>query len=353
MALNNCENVWRVVNDGVETMFIICIRPFIPINYSNNSFNASNFTNSSDIRSNISDINNTFVVLDNSPSSTNHFSIYSPSSLDPLTPSSIIPSPVSNISPSSIISELVNHLFPSSSPNIELSSSFNLTPSVVPSVVPSIVPSIAPNIAPSAAPNIAPSAAPSVVPSIMPSIAPSFVPSVAQSFVPSVVPSIVPSTSSNFDDGDTIINENQEIIKNISNFLNNSFNLTSNFSLSNHTKPFITKNKDTLILVLSILIPLWFAFSSLTLYLYCKKRKSGTVIPCQTSSKKKDQFTRPKDYLLEIIPNADIPDVEKPPPSVPPRPGLMMLKESIDEDEEKEVEVINVAYGVTEKKNDD
>ena len=171
------------------------------------------------------------------------------------------------------------------------------------------------------------------------------------------MPSIVPSTPSNFDDGDTIINENQEIIKNISNFFNNSFNLTSNFSLSNHTKLFIVKNKDTLILVLSILIPLWVMFSSLTLYLYCKKRKSGTVIPCQTPSKKKDQFTRPKDYFLEIIPNTDIPDVEKPAPPVPPRPGLMMLKESIDEDEdeeeEKEVEVINVAYGVTEKKNDD
>ena len=311
MALNNCENVWRVVNDGVETIFIICIRPFIPINYSNNTFNSSNFTNSSDIRSNISDINNTFVVLDNSPSSTNHFSIYSPSSLKPLTPSSIIPSPVPNISPSSIISELVNHLFPSSSPNIEPASSFNLTPSVVPSISPSVV-----------------------------------------SSEPSISPSVVSSEPSNFDDGDTIINENQEIIKNISNFLNNSFNLTSNFSLSNHTNPLVIKNKDKLILVLSILIPLWFVFSSITLYLYCKKRKSGTVIPCQTSPKKKDQFTRPKDYLLEIIPNTHIPDVEKPPPPVPPRPGLMMLKESIDEDDE-EVEVINVAYGVTEKKNDD
>ena len=39
MALNNCENVWRVVNDGVETMFIIFIRQFIQINYSNNTFN--------------------------------------------------------------------------------------------------------------------------------------------------------------------------------------------------------------------------------------------------------------------------------------------------------------------------
>ena len=200
-----------------------------------------------------------------------------------------------------------------------------------------------------------PSVTPSIVPSIAPSVVPSVVPSIAPSVVPSIVPSIVPSTPSNFDDGDTIINENQEIIKNISNFLNNSFNLTTNFSLSNHTNPFITKNKDTLILVISILIPLWLVFSSITLYLYCKKRKSGTVIPCQTPSKKKDQFTRPKDYLLEIIPNTDIPDVEKPPPPVPPRPGLMMLKESIDEDdqEEDQVEVINVAYGVTEKKIDD
>jgi len=287
MALNNCENVWRVINDGVETMFMVCIRPFIPINYKNNTFNSSNFSNSSDIRSNISDINNTFVVLDNSPSS-----------LEPGSTSSIIPSPVPNISPSSIISELVNQLFPSSSPYI----------------------------------------------------------------VPSRVPSIAPSTSSNFDDDDTIINKNQEIIKNVS----NSFNLTSNFSLSNQTNPFIKKNKDQLILVLSILIPLLFVVSSVTLYLYCKKRKSGTVIPCQTPSKKKDQFTRPKDYLLEIIPNTDIPDVEKPPP-VPPRlsrpprpprqlrPRLMMLKDSCEDevDEEDEVEVINVAYKVTEKKCDD
>ena len=87
-------------------------------------------------------------------------------------------------------------------------------------------------------------------------------------------------------------------------------------------------------------------------YVFIVKKKSGTVIPCHTPSKKKDQYTD-KDYLLEIIPKPGIPDVEKPPPPVPPRPGLMMLKESIeddDEEDEEKVEVINVAYGIRGKK---
>ena len=262
MTFNNCENVWRVVNDDVETMFIICIRPFIEINNTNNTFNLSNYANSSDIRSNISVINNTIILLDNSPSPTNHFSIYSPSPFEPMSPSSIIPGLISDISPS---------------------------------VAPSVVPSVAPSVAPS------------------------------------------------------VFDNNDKIIKNISEFLNNSFNLTSNFSLSNYTNPHINKNKDQLIVVLSILIPLWFIFSFVTLYLYCKKRKSGAVIPCQNPSKKKDNLNKPRDYLLEIIPNTDIPDIEKPTPPVPPRPTLMILKESI-EDEEEEVEIINVAYKITEKK---
>uniref|UniRef100_A0A6C0CQI8 Uncharacterized protein n=1 Tax=viral metagenome TaxID=1070528 RepID=A0A6C0CQI8_9ZZZZ len=102
------------------------------------------------------------------------------------------------------------------------------------------------------------------------------------------------------------------------------------------------------------------------MYLYCRKRgtKSVIPIPCQTQKKKKDMFTRPKDYFLEIIPADSIPDVEKPPPQIPPRPQkLFMLTESLDDNEgennkenddnDKEVEIINVAYGVDDKKNID
>lgn len=270
MTLNNCENVWRVVNDGVETIFIICIRAFYPINSSNNTFN---FTNSSSdiLMSNISEVNESIVILDNSPSSSNTFSIYTPST------SNNVPS--SNVSPSSIISQVINNVFPS------------VAPTTVPSVAPTTVPSVAPLI--------------------------------------------------------------DDIIKDIQTISNNSSNLTSNFSLTNQSNPTQTTNKNDTGLILSILIPLWFIFTSTTLYLYCKKRKSGTVIPCHTpSSKKKYRFNRPKDYLLEIIPvdasNNDIPDVEKTPP-IPPRPKLLMLKESLEEKED-EVEVINVAYGVNEKK---
>ena len=295
MALDNCENVWRVVNDGVETIFFICIRPFYTINSSNNTFN---FTNSSSdiIMSNISEVNESNIILDSSPSSENTFSIYTPSS------SNIVPS--SNVSPSSIISQVINNVFPSS------------MPSTVPSTVPSVVPSSMPNA------------------------------------VPSTAPSVVPS----------VVSENIPSIDDIQTILNNSSNLTSNFSLTNHTQTII--NDDSIIL-LSILIPLWFIFTSAIMYLYCKKRKSGTVIPCHTpSSKKKHKFNRPKDYLLEIIPvahintadasNNEIPELEKPPPvPLTPRPKLFMLKESLEEEEEKEddeVEVINVAYGVNEKK---
>ena len=104
--------------------------------------------------------------------------------------------------------------------------------------------------------------------------------------------------------------------------------------------------------IFSIIIPLWFIFSTVVVVLYLKKRKRNPVLPCNTTYKKKDLFTRPRDYFLEIIPNKAIPDIEKPAPPIPPRPKLLMLKESL-EDEEEDVEVVNVAYGITEKKIDD
>lgn len=129
-------------------------------------------------------------------------------------------------------------------------------------------------------------------------------------------------------------------------------NISSNISLYNHTDTQVIEDFYDPTVIFSIIIPLWFIFSTVVVVLYLKKRKRNPVLPCNTTYKKKDLFTRPRDYFLEIIPNKAIPDIEKPAPPIPPRPKLLMLKESL-EDEEEDVEVVNVAYGITEKKIDD
>ena len=129
-------------------------------------------------------------------------------------------------------------------------------------------------------------------------------------------------------------------------------NFSSNISLYNHTDTQVIEDLYDPTVIFSIIIPLWFIFSTFVAILYLKKRKRNPVLPCNTNYKKKDLFTRPRDYFLEIIPNKAIPDIEKPAPPIPPRPKLLMLKESL-EDEEEDVEVVNVAYGITEKKNGD
>lgn len=130
-----------------------------------------------------------------------------------------------------------------------------------------------------------------------------------------------------------------------------NINISSNISLYNHTDTQVLEDFYDPTVIFSIIIPLWFIFSTVVLVLYLKKRKRNPVLPCNTSYKKKDLFTRPRDYFLEIIPNKAIPDIEKPAPSIPPRPKLLMLKESLEDEED--VEVVNIAYGITEKKNDD
>ena len=56
MILNNCQHVWRIVNDGIETVFIVCIRAIDILNETNTSIN--NFSNASILNNSL--INSSF-----------------------------------------------------------------------------------------------------------------------------------------------------------------------------------------------------------------------------------------------------------------------------------------------------
>lgn len=286
MILNNCQHVWRIVNDGIETVFIVCIRAIDILNETNTSIN--NFSNAS--------------ILNNSLINSSFFKAPSPGMYPNISNSS---GDIFVDAPSSDFSNIIS---PSSS-------IFQTSPSSISQPSSSI-----------------------------------FQPS------PSTISQPSPSNIIDVASPSSILNIDNS---NISPIIDDkSFNITANFSHDNYTIPINIVNKtDVVGIVLGILIPLWFIFTSIIMYLYCKKRGDRTIMPCNMPDKKKnkrkkDIFTRPKDYFLEIIPNNDIPEIEKPPPR-PPRPKLMMLTNSFDENDDKEKEVINVAYGITEKKNDE
>ena len=102
MVLNDCEHVWRIVNDGIETVFIVCIRAINILNETNSSIN--NFTNIS--------------ILNNSIVNSSFFSVPSPGMYPNISDPNrqiIIDSPSSELpiySPSPILSKIIS---PSSS----------------------------------------------------------------------------------------------------------------------------------------------------------------------------------------------------------------------------------------------